>query len=171
MQRRGNTLQIQAFNHPACDISRGSMDHMVTATRILLPPVRDVQPLVRRRPVALCRDQLNDPSCALCLRDQIAELPRFFLKMRATSKGTSYQMVRMVFRHFAADERFACRYRNELSPEIPLDFPFFLTKYLTVQSLMTPHFHEPDGYRCPDCDRDHDTTDSTISDTPPRRQA
>ena len=27
------------------------------------------------------------------------------------------------------------------------------------------HFHEPDGYECSECDRDHDTTDSTISDT------
>ena len=43
---------------------------------------------------------------------------RFFLKMRATSKGTSHQMVRLVFRHFAAYERFARRYRNEPSPEI-----------------------------------------------------
>ena len=30
-------------------------------------------------------------------------------------------MVRLVFRHFAADERFA---RNEPSPEIPLTLPF-----------------------------------------------
>ena len=41
--------------------------------------------------------------------------------MRETSEGTSYQMVRKVFRHFAADERFA---RNEPSPEIPLTLPF-----------------------------------------------
>ena len=46
---------------------------------------------------------------------------RFFLRMRETSEGTSYQMVRLVFRHFAADERFA---RNEPSPEIPLTLPF-----------------------------------------------
>ena len=26
------------------------------------------------------------------------------------------------------------------------------------------HFHEPDGYECSECDRDHDTTNSTISD-------
>ena len=49
---------------------------------------------------------------------------RFFLKMRETSGGTSYKMVRMVFRHFAADERFARRHRNEPSPEIPLTLPF-----------------------------------------------
>ena len=49
---------------------------------------------------------------------------RFFLRMRETSEGTSYQMVRLVFRHFAADERFARRYRNETSPEIPLTLPF-----------------------------------------------
>ena len=33
-------------------------------------------------------------------------------------------MVRLVFRHFAADERFARRSRNEPSPEIPLTLPF-----------------------------------------------
>ena len=47
-----------------------------------------------------------------------------FLKIREISEGTSYQMVRLVFRHFAADERFARRYRNEPSPEIPLTLPF-----------------------------------------------
>ena len=41
--------------------------------------------------------------------------------MRETSEGTSYQMVRLVFRYFATDERFA---RNEPSPEIPLTLPF-----------------------------------------------
>ena len=45
----------------------------------------------------------------------------FFLRMREISEGTSYQMVRLVFRHFAADERFA---RNEPSPEFPLTLPF-----------------------------------------------
>ena len=48
----------------------------------------------------------------------------FFLRMRETSEGTSYQMVRFVFRHFAEDERFARRSRNEPSPEIPLTLPF-----------------------------------------------
>ena len=43
-----------------------------------------------------------------------------FLKIKYISEGTSYQMVRLVFRHFAADERFARRYRNETSPEILL---------------------------------------------------
>ena len=33
-------------------------------------------------------------------------------------------MVRFVFRHFAADERFARPYRNEPSPGIPLTLPF-----------------------------------------------
>ena len=33
-------------------------------------------------------------------------------------------MVRLVFRHFAADERFARPYRNEPSSEIPLTLPF-----------------------------------------------
>ena len=33
-------------------------------------------------------------------------------------------MVRLVFRHFAADERFARRSRNEPSPGIPLTLPF-----------------------------------------------
>ena len=33
-------------------------------------------------------------------------------------------MVRLVCRHFAADERFARRYRNEHSPEFPLTLPF-----------------------------------------------
>ena len=33
-------------------------------------------------------------------------------------------MVRLVCRHLAADERFARRYRNEHSPEIPLTLPF-----------------------------------------------
>ena len=33
-------------------------------------------------------------------------------------------MVRLVFRHFAADERFARRSRNEPSPEILLTLPF-----------------------------------------------
>ena len=47
-----------------------------------------------------------------------------FLKIREISEGTSYQMVRLVFRHFAADERFARRYRNETSPEILLTLPF-----------------------------------------------
>ena len=47
-----------------------------------------------------------------------------FLKIREISEGTSYQMVRLVFRHFAADERFARRSRNEPSPEIPLTLPF-----------------------------------------------
>ena len=49
---------------------------------------------------------------------------RFFLKIREISEGTSYQMVRLVFRHFAADERFARPYRNEPSPEFPLTLPF-----------------------------------------------
>ena len=51
----------------------------------------------------------------------IPQISRFFLRMRETSEGTSYQMVRFVLRHFAADERFA---RNEPSPEIPLTLPF-----------------------------------------------
>ena len=33
-------------------------------------------------------------------------------------------MVRLVFRHFAADERFTCQHRHEPSPEIPLTLPF-----------------------------------------------
>ena len=49
---------------------------------------------------------------------------RFFLKIREISEGTSYQMVRLVFRHFAADERLARPYRNEPSPGIPLTLPF-----------------------------------------------
>ena len=68
-------MQIQAFNHPACDISMGSIDHVVTATRILLPAVRDVQPIVRRRPVASSPDLPNDPVACSVFRDQIAELP------------------------------------------------------------------------------------------------
>ena len=48
----------------------------------------------------------------------------FFLKIREISERTSYQMVRLVFRHFAADERFARRHRNETSPEILLTLPF-----------------------------------------------
>ena len=47
-----------------------------------------------------------------------------FLKIREISEGTSYQMVRLVFRHLAEDERFARRYRNETSPGIPLTLPF-----------------------------------------------
>ena len=54
----------------------------------------------------------------------IPQISRFFLRMRETSEGTSYQMVRLVFRHLAADERFARRYRNEPSPEFPLTLPF-----------------------------------------------
>ena len=68
-------LQIQACNHTACDISMGSFDQVVTATRILLPAVRVVQQIVRRRPVDFCRDLLNDPVACSVLRDQIAELP------------------------------------------------------------------------------------------------
>ena len=50
---------------------------------------------------------------------------RFFsLKTRETWEGTSYQMVRLVCRHFAADERFARQYRHEPLPEIPLTLPF-----------------------------------------------
>ena len=44
--------------------------------------------------------------------------------MRETSEGTSFYMVRLVIRHFAADERFTRPYRNEPSPEIPLTLPF-----------------------------------------------
>ena len=44
--------------------------------------------------------------------------------MRETSEGVSSYMVRFVLRHFAAGERFALRYRNEHSPEIPLTLPF-----------------------------------------------
>ena len=44
----------------------------------------------------------------------IPPIVRFFLRMREISEGTSYQMVRLVFRHF----------RNEPSPEIPLTLPF-----------------------------------------------
>ena len=62
-------LQIQAFTHLACDISLGSIDHVVTAA------VRDVQPIVRRRPVAFCPDLLNEPVACSVFRDQIAELP------------------------------------------------------------------------------------------------
>ena len=45
--------------------------------------------------------------------------------MRETPEGTSSYMVRLVFRHLAADERFARRCRNEPSPEFPLTLPFF----------------------------------------------
>ena len=48
----------------------------------------------------------------------------FSLKTRETSEGTSYQMVRLVFRHLAADERFARQYRHEPLPEFPLTLPF-----------------------------------------------
>ena len=68
-------LQIQACNHPDCDISMGSIDHVVTSTRTMLPAVRDVQPNVRRRPVSFCRDLLNDPVACSVFRDQIAESP------------------------------------------------------------------------------------------------
>ena len=54
----------------------------------------------------------------------IPQINRFFLRMRETSEGTSSYMVRFVLRHFAADERFARRSRNEPSPEIPLTLPF-----------------------------------------------
>ena len=50
---------------------------------------------------------------------------RFFsLKTRKNWEGTSYQMVRLVCRHFAADERFARQYRHEPLPEFPLTLPF-----------------------------------------------
>ena len=48
----------------------------------------------------------------------------FFLKMRETSEGTSSYMVRLVFRHLAADEPFARQHRHEPSPEFPLTLPF-----------------------------------------------
>ena len=54
----------------------------------------------------------------------IPQISRFFLRMRETSEGTSSYTVRFVLRHFVADERFARRYRNEHSPEIPLTLPF-----------------------------------------------
>ena len=38
-------------------------------------PFCDAQPNVRRRPVAFCRDLLNDPVACSVFRDQIAELP------------------------------------------------------------------------------------------------
>ena len=50
---------------------------------------------------------------------------RFFsLKTRETWEGTSYQMVRLVCRHFAADERFARQYRHEPLPEFLLSCLF-----------------------------------------------
>ena len=49
----------------------------------------------------------------------------FSLKTRENWEGTSYQMVRLVCRHFAADERFARQYRHEPLPEISPDFAFF----------------------------------------------
>ena len=48
----------------------------------------------------------------------------FSLKTREISEGTSYQMVRLVCRHFAADERFARQHCHEPSPEILLTLPF-----------------------------------------------
>ena len=69
-----NHLQIHACNHPACDISMGSIDHVVTSTRIMLPAVCDAQANVRRRPVAVCRDLLDDPVACSVFRDLIAEL-------------------------------------------------------------------------------------------------
>ena len=48
----------------------------------------------------------------------------FSLKTRENSEGTSYQMVRLVCRHFAADERFARQYRHEPLPQFPLTLPF-----------------------------------------------
>ena len=48
----------------------------------------------------------------------------FSLKTRETSEGTSYQMVRLVCRHFAADERFARQHCHEPSPGILLTLPF-----------------------------------------------
>ena len=65
-------LQNQAFDHPTCDISMGSIDHVATATRIMLPVIRDIQPLVRRRPVAFCRDSKKDRVACSVFRDQIA---------------------------------------------------------------------------------------------------
>ena len=67
-------LQFHACNHPACDISMGSIDHVATSTRIMFPAVCDAQPNVRRRSVAFCRDLLNDPVACSVFRDQIAEL-------------------------------------------------------------------------------------------------
>ena len=64
-----------------------------------------------------CVDSKTSP----CVRSK----RRFFLRMRETSEGTSFYMVRLVFRHLAEDERFARRYRNEPSPEIHLTLPFF----------------------------------------------
>ena len=50
---------------------------------------------------------------------------RFFsLKTRETWERTSCQMVRLVCRHFAADERFARQYRHEPLSEFPLTLPF-----------------------------------------------
>ena len=49
-------------------------------------------------------------------------------------------MVRLVFRHFAADERFARPYRNEPSPEIPPTLPFagIFRKFFRVLLLLKP---------------------------------
>ena len=53
----------------------GPIDHVVTVTRILLPAIRDVQPRVRRRPAAFCRDLINDPVACSAFRDQVAQPP------------------------------------------------------------------------------------------------
>ena len=41
----------------------------------MLPVIRDTQPLVRRRPVAFCRDSIKDPVACSVFRDRIAQLP------------------------------------------------------------------------------------------------
>ena len=52
----------------------GSIDHFVTSTPMMLPAVCDVQPNVRRRPVAFSRDLLNEPVACSVFRGQLAEL-------------------------------------------------------------------------------------------------
>ena len=73
--RLGNNCRSKPSIILRVTFSMGSIDHVATATRIMLPVIRDIQPLVRRRPIAFCRDSIKDPVACSVSRDQIAQLP------------------------------------------------------------------------------------------------
>ena len=58
--------------------------------------------------------------------------------MSETSEGNhSSYMVRLVFRHLAADERFARRYRKRAFARVSPDFAFFRASFAVFQRVNT----------------------------------
>ena len=89
--RHRNTCRSRPAIVLLVTLSMGSIDPVVTATRILLPTVRDVQPIVRRRPVAFRRDLPND--AVACSVFQMTRSPSYRLCPWTTDPHTLAELL------------------------------------------------------------------------------